>query len=84
LIDDAMQATRKDRLLTELSVRMLNGDDDLHQIKPTTIIGSQQMVQQAREILKKELEKSWRESKSQLAGIKQETLELKMKNRYNV
>jgi hypothetical protein len=63
---------------------LLSGEDELYQVKPTTIIGSQQMVQQAREILKKELEKSWQESKSKLAGIKQETLELKMKNRYNV
>ena len=34
LIDDAMQATRKDRMLTELSVRMLNGDDELYGVKP--------------------------------------------------
>ena len=74
LIDDAMQATRKDRMLTELSVRLLNGDDELYVVKPRTIIGSQQMVQQAREILKKELEQSWRESKAELAGIKQEML----------
>jgi hypothetical protein len=89
LIDVAIHKARKDRILMGLSVRLLNGEDELtqsiYQSQPKTIIGSKVMTDAAKLILKEEMDKAYRSQKAQAAGrMQEELIRLNTKNRYNV
>ena len=52
LLNEAMQITRKDKLLTELSVRLLSGEDELSQ-RQSVFIGSKNFREMAKPMLDK-------------------------------